>query len=244
MFINVSRDATTTSKMAARKVASLLNEAIIKQDEASIVLSTGASQLKFFEALIKEDVDWGKITMFHLDEYIDLPSVHKASFRKYLRDRFVDKIELKEAFFVNGEGDIEANIKCLNEEINKRIIDVGVIGIGENGHIAFNDPPADFTYTNPYQVVKLDDKCRAQQVHEGWFSSIEEVPQKAISMSVQQIMKCKSIVSVVPYKAKALAVKNTLSNEISNLVPATILKTHNDWNLYLDSDSASLIFPV
>lgn len=244
MFINVSRDAITTSKMAAEKVSFLLNETISKQGEASIVLSTGASQLYFFEALIKENINWQKITMFHLDEYIDLPEVHKASFRKYLRERFVDKIDLKEACFVNGEGDIEANIRYLNEEISNRTIDIGVIGIGENGHIAFNDPPADFNYDKPYQVVELDEKCRAQQVHEGWFSSIEEVPQKAISMSVQQIMKCKSIVSVVPYEAKALAIKNTLSNEISNLIPATILKTHSDWNLYLDKDSASLVFPV
>ena len=191
------------------------------------------------DALIHMPVDFAKVTMFHLDEYVALPVTHIASFRKYLQERFVDKVPLKEAVFVNGEGDVEANIAAITARIKEAPIDVGVIGIGENGHIAFNDPPADFDTEASYKVVNLDERCKRQQVGEGWFATVDDVPKQAISMTVKQIMACDSIVSVVPHAVKAEAVKNTLERDVTNLVPATIMKTHPDFNLFLDSESAA-----
>lgn len=191
------------------------------------------------DALIRMPVDFSRVTMFHLDEYVALPVTHIASFRKYLQERFVDKVPLKEAVFVNGEGDVEANIAALTARIREAPIDVGAIGIGENGHIAFNDPPADFDTEASYKVVNLDERCKRQQVGEGWFATVDDVPKQAISMTVKQIMACESIVSVVPHAVKEEAVKNTLERDVTNLVPATIMKTHPDFNLFLDSESAA-----
>lgn len=239
MNIHVFKTTEEMGCQAAKQIAEKLNEAIEKRGEARLLLSTGASQFETIKALTQEKIDWQKVTMFHLDEYVALPESHKASFRKYLKERFVNLVPLKEAVFVDGEGDVKANIASLTKRIKEQPIDVGVIGIGENGHVAFNDPPADFQTEESYLVVNLDRRCKQQQVGEGWFATEEDVPKQAISMSVRQIMACRSIISVVPHEVKAEAVSNTLSKEVTNLVPATILKTHQDWNLYLDADSAS-----
>ena len=191
------------------------------------------------DALTKMPVDFTKVTMFHLDEYVGLPITHIASFRKYLTERFVNRVPLKEAVFVNGEGDVAANIDYISKRVKEAPIDVGVIGIGENGHIAFNDPPADFDTEAAYKVVTLDERCRKQQVGEGWFATIDDVPKQAISMCVKQIMSSRCIVTVVPHAVKAEAIKNTLAQEINNMVPATIMKSHPHWDLYLDADSAA-----
>lgn len=241
MRIIVNKTAEDLGKKAAENVAKALNEAINENGHARLLLSTGASQFTTLNALLKEDVDWTKVEMFHLDEYIGLKESHKASFRKYLKERFINFIDIKKAYFVNGEGDIEENIKELTEAIRKAPIDVALIGIGENAHIAFNDPPADFDTKEAYIVVKLDDTCKRQQVREGWFESIDDVPSEAITMSVHQIMQSKKIISSVPYKQKAKAVKDTIENDVTNLIPATMLKTHPDWTLYLDEESASLL---
>ena len=184
-------------------------------------------------------VDFTKVTMFHLDEYVGLPITHIASFRKYLTERFVNRVPLKEAVFVNGEGDVAANIDYISHRVKEAPIDVGVIGIGENGHIAFNDPPADFDTEAAYKVVTLDERCRKQQVGEGWFATVDDVPKQAISMCVKQIMSSRCIVTVVPHAVKAEAIKNTLAQDINNMVPATIMKSHPHWDLYLDADSAA-----
>jgi glucosamine-6-phosphate deaminase len=239
MNIIINKDASELGIKAAKYVAVRLKESIKLNGEARMVVSTGSSQFETLQALIKEDVDWSKIEVFHLDEYINLPVIHKASFRKYLYDRFINYIELKKFHSVETEGDIIKNINLLTLEIKKKPIDVGLIGIGVNGHIAFNDPPADFDTHDSYIVVRLDDQCKVQQVDEGWFGTVEEVPEKAISMSVWQIMQCKTIVSCVPHPVKADAVFKTFTNMTSNMVPATILKQHNDFHLYLDKNSAS-----
>lgn len=239
MIIHVYRTPEEMGNEAARLIAEKLNAAIAQKGEARLLLSTGASQFEMMDALTHMPVDFAKVTMFHLDEYVALPVTHIASFRKYLQERFVDKVPLKEAVFVNGEGDIEANIAALTARIREAPIDVGVIGIGENGHIAFNDPPADFDTEASYKVVNLDERCKRQQVGEGWFATVDDVPKQAISMTVKQIMACDSIVSVVPHAVKAEAVKNTLERDVTNLVPATIMKTHPDFNLFLDSESAA-----
>ena len=242
MKIIISRTEQDLGKNAAKYVAAILNECIEKKGSARIVLSTGASQLSTFEALVHEKVDWSKVTMFHLDEYVNLPETHIASFRKYLKERFIDKIGSKRMNYITGEGDTAKTIAEITAAIREKPIDIGVIGIGENGHIAFNDPPADFETTEAYHVVKLDEKCRMQQVGEGWFATIDDVPAYAISATVHQLFSCKSVVSVVPHKVKAKAVYDTLkSPEVTNLVPATKLREHADWYLYLDEESAALL---
>jgi glucosamine-6-phosphate deaminase len=205
------------------------------------LLSTGASQFDLFSELVKKDVDWGRVEMFHLDEYLGMSSAHPASFVRYLSDRFLAHLPpLKAVHFVDGTRRASEVIEELTGEINKAPIDIGLIGIGENGHIAFNDPPADFETEKSYIVVTLDEKCRRQQMGEGWFAIFDDVPKQAISMSVKQIFKCRKIISCVPYSVKARAVKDTLENDVTREVPATILKTHPDWTLFLDADSAAL----
>ncbi len=239
MQISISKDAQELGIKAAKHISAKLNEIIAVKGEARMVVSTGSSQFEMFKALINEKVDWTKTEIFHLDEYIGLPVTHIASFRKYLYERFINFIPVKKFHSVDVEGDIKEKIAHLSKEIKKKPVDLGLIGIGVNGHIAFNDPPADFDTHDPYIVVKLDDQCKLQQVNEGWFGSVAEVPEKAVSMSVWQIMQCKSIVSVVPHEVKADAVYKTFTNPLSNLVPATILKQHDDFNIFLDRNSAS-----
>jgi glucosamine-6-phosphate deaminase len=239
MKIEIYAGAAEMGRRAAKTIARKLNRAIRNQSYARLLLSTGASQFTMFDALIHENVDWAKVEMFHLDEYISLPVTHIASFRKYLNERFVSKVNLRAAYLIDGEGDIAALAASLKSKLAERAIDVGVVGIGENGHIAFNDPPADFETQEAYITVNLDERCKAQQVREGWFENTAAVPDRALSMSVGQIMKCKSIVSVVPHAVKAEAVFNTLTKPVTNMVPATILKTHPDWTLFLDAASAS-----
>lgn len=239
MQIHVYETAVQMGERAAEMIARKLNEAIARQGEARLLLSTGASQFEMFEALVNKPVDFSKVTMFHLDEYVALPVTHIASFRKYLQERFVSRVPLREAVFVNGEGDVHANIAAVTARLKEKPIDVGVIGIGENGHIAFNDPPADFDTQESYIVVNLDDRCKRQQVGEGWFPTVEDVPKQAVSMTVSQIMASRCIVTIVPHSVKAEAIRNTLSQPVTNMIPATILKTHPDWNLFLDMDSAA-----
>ena len=240
IHIDISDNADELGMRAAGKIASLIEEAINKKGKARIILSTGMSQFETLSHLITYDLPWDKVEMFHLDEYVGLDESHPASFRKYLKERFVSKVNLKVAYFVEG---VDA-IPSLTRELRKEEIDVGVIGIGENGHIAFNDPPADFTTGEAYKVVTLDRRCREQQVGEGWFRTIDEVPAEAITMCVKEIMKSKHIVSAVPHEVKAEAIYNTITGRISQDVPATILKTHPDWNLFVDKDSASKLLAI
>lgn len=242
--ISVSQTPEELGERAAAKIAELLVDAIRTNGAARIILSTGQSQFETLAALVKKDVDWSKVEMFHLDEYVALPESHGASFRRYLKERFVSKVNLKAAYFVDGEGDVEKNIEALTRELRKAPVDVGVIGIGENGHIAFNDPPADFETDKAYKVVDLDRRCRMQQVGEGWFRSFDDVPRQAITMCPRQIMACRHIVTAVPHKVKAEAILNTITKPVSPEIPATLMKTHPDWNLFIDSDSASMLMPL
>ncbi|MDF2669125.1 MAG: nagB 3 [Paenibacillus sp.] len=239
MSVHVKETAELLGAGAAEKAAEIINNTISKQGHARIVLSTGASQFTFLEALKEKDVDWSKVEMFHLDEYVGLPESHPASFRKYLKERFLSYAPVAKAHLVNGEGDVAAHIEQLTAEIRKAPIDLALIGIGENAHIAFNDPPADFETTDAYKVVDLDEACKAQQVGEGWFASLDDVPKQAITMTVHQILSSKTIISCVPHQVKAEAIRKSLDEGVTNLIPASILKTHKDWWLYLDANSAS-----
>jgi len=240
MKIVITVNKLELGKQAAQKGAVLIRTAIAERGEANIIVATGASQFEMLEALIKEEIDWSVVTGFHLDEYIGIDENHPASFRKYLKERFVSKVPLKEFQYVNGN-EAEKECKRLGEIISRNPIDVAFVGIGENGHLAFNDPPADFETEEPYIVVNLDDDCRKQQLGEGWFPTFDDVPKQAISMSIKQIMKAKHIICSVPDQRKAEAVKNTAKSEVSTLVPASILQSHPDAILLLDKDSASQI---
>ncbi|MGF7146076.1 glucosamine-6-phosphate deaminase [Anaerotaenia torta] len=241
MNIRRLKDSAELGKEAAKLSAEIIKKAIAEKGRARIVLSTGASQFDTLKALTETDVDWSKVEMYHLDEYRDLPETHPASFRKYLKDRFISQVNLGQAHLVCGEGDVTKNIAELTKSIREAEIDLGLIGIGQNAHIAFNDPPADFLTEEAYIIVNLDDACKKQQVSEGWFATIDDVPKQAVSMTVYQIMQCKNIISCVPSKVKANAIKSMIDNPVTNLIPATMLKMHNSMTLFLDEESASLL---
>jgi glucosamine-6-phosphate deaminase len=244
MNISITKNAIELGVEASKFISLKLNEIIQKNGEARMVVSTGSSQFEMFQALVREKIDWNKVEVFHLDEYIGLPLTHPASFRKYLYERFVNLVPVRKFHGMDVEGQIHDRIKELTAELRRKPVDIGLIGIGVNGHIAFNDPPADFKTKDAYIIVALNEECKMQQVGEGWFKTIDDVPKSAVSMSVWQIMQCKTIVSVVPHKVKANAVYSTLTKEISNMVPATILKQHSDFHLYLDQNSASRIITM
>ncbi|MFP4174088.1 MAG: glucosamine-6-phosphate deaminase [Candidatus Hydrogenedentota bacterium] len=245
MEINVSDTKQAMGKAAAGRAASALRQSLSERGAANLIVATGASQFEMLEHLVKEpDVDWKNVRVFHLDEYIGLDDAHPASFCRYLRERFEQKLPEPPAAFhyLNGMApDAQAECRRLGEIIARHPIDVACIGIGENGHLAFNDPPADFEVEDPYIVVNLDEACRKQQFGEGWFDSIEDVPRQAISMSIKQIMKSKLLVVTCPDERKAEAVKNAVKGEITNMCPASKLQEHPNCALFLDKPAASLL---
>lgn len=243
MKIIISKTPQQLGEKAAALTAQLLNKAIEEKGYAKIVLSTGASQFTTLEALINEKVDWSKVDMFHLDEYIGIDETHPASFIRYLKERFTSKVSVRNAYFLDTSHGVKELICDITPKLRSSPVDVGLIGIGENAHIAFNDPPADFEDPAAYKIITPNDRCRQQQVSEGWFKSPLDMPQNAVSMTVKQILSCKSIISSVPYACKAKAVYDTLTSPISNMVPATIMRNHPDFTLFLDEDSSSLLSP-
>ena len=244
MIIYISSKTLELGQNAGRSGAALIRKAIQNQGFANIILATGTSQFETLnQLLLEKEIDWTKVTVFHLDEYIGLPLSHPASFRKYLVERFFEKVpQLKGYHLIDGEIDPEKECERLSELIQNHPIDVAFVGIGENGHLAFNDPPADFNTEKPYLVVDLDEACRMQQFGEGWFPTLDEVPRQAISMSIRQIMKSASIICSVPDLRKARAIKHCMEGEISNLHPASILQIHQDCQIFLDTPASSLLF--
>ncbi|GGB87558.1 glucosamine-6-phosphate deaminase [Dyadobacter sediminis] len=242
MKIIISNNSQELGRAAGSEAADLIRRTISEKGKANIILATGTSQFETISQLLKEeDIDWSKVTMFHLDEYIGLPVTHPASFRKYLKERFLENVPpLHEVFLINGEADSETELSRLNKLISEHPVDVALVGIGENGHLAFNDPPADFDTEQPYLVVNLDEPCRRQQMNEGWFESLEDVPQQAISMSVKQIMKSEHIICSVPDERKAQAVSDSLLQNVSNKFPASILQLHPSCTCFLDNSSAEI----
>jgi glucosamine-6-phosphate deaminase len=242
MKITVEENSKALGKAAGSKAAGIIRHSIFERGWANIILATGTSQFETLIQLTGENINWNKVTMFHLDEYIGLPESSPASFRRYLQERFIQKVApLKEIHLINGGNDPISECARLDEIIKNRPIDVALVGIGENGHLGFNDPPADFETETAFIEVELDAQCRQQQYGEGWFRSINEVPDKAITMSVKQIMKSLQIVCSVPDVRKAIAVKNCFENPVSNLFPASILQTHSDCFCFLDQFSSALL---
>jgi glucosamine-6-phosphate deaminase len=243
MKLNVYDTAAAAGQAAAEAAAAILQEAIRERGQAVFVAATGNSQLDFLAHLTAAPgIDWGRTTMFHLDEYIGIPADHPASFRRYLRERFLDRVPVGTVHLVAGDApDIAAEVARLNDLIAATAVDAAFIGIGENGHVAFNDPPADFATETPFIVVDLDEACRRQQVGEGWFPSLDAVPCQAVSMSVRQILRSARIVCTVPDARKARAVKDTVEGEIGPMVPASILRAHADCRMFLDRAAAALL---
>lgn len=242
MRIKVFEEKRDLGRAAAEQAASSIRNAIRASGRARIIAATGASQFEFLDVLTKAvDIDWRRVEMFHLDEYIGLPMSHPASFRRFLQERLIQKTGMTNYHFLDGDGDPSPAVRSASEAIVAAPIDIAFVGIGENGHLAFNDPPADFETEQPYLIVNLDEACRLQQVGEGWFANISETPKQAISMSIRQILKAKEIVAVVPDSRKAKAVKACLEGEINPMAPASILRRHQNTTVYLDKNSAALL---
>jgi glucosamine-6-phosphate deaminase len=243
VLLRIFNDKYALGRAAAEQAAAAIRKAITEHNRARIIAATGASQVEFLDALTKRpDIDWPKVEMFHLDEYIGLPMTHPASFRKILLERLVQPTGIKKYHWLDGDAaDLSEVVSVIGRELSSAPIAIAFLGIGENGHIAFNDPPADFKTEEPYIIVNLDEACRRQQVGEGWFADMSQVPEQAISMSVRQILKAKELLVVVPDARKAQAVKACLEGEISPMAPASVLRTHHDATVYLDTNSASLL---
>jgi glucosamine-6-phosphate deaminase len=246
MKLHIHETAAAASRAAAEAAAKVLREAIAARGSAAFVAATGNSQIEFLRHLTAvPGIAWEQITMFHLDEYIGIPASHPTSFRRYLQERLTSRVPVGRVHFIQGDAaDLPAELARLNAAVAAASIAVAFIGIGENGHIAFNDPPADFATETPFIVVQLDEACRRQQVGEGWFPSIDAVPLQAVSMSVRQIMKAARILCTVLEKRKAEAIKACLEGEIGPMFPASILRTHAACDIFLDRDAAALLSPA
>ncbi len=243
MLLRMFEDKPTLGCAAAEQAAAAIRRAIADRGAARIIAATAASQLEFLDALTKAaEIDWSKVEVFHLDEYIGLPITHPGSFRKMLTEQLVAKTGINKYHLLQGDAtDVPAALREAGSQLASAPIDIAFLGIGENAHIAFNDPPADFNTEQPYIIVNLDEACRQQQVGEAWFADISQVPKQAISMSARQILKSKEILAVVPDRRKARAVKACVEGEISPMAPASILRRHSNATIYLDTNSASLL---
>jgi glucosamine-6-phosphate deaminase len=243
--IRIFESKVLLGQAAAEHAASSLRNTIRERGKARIIVATGASQFEFLEALTSTPgIGWKQVELFHLDEYVGLPALHPASFRKYIQDRIIQNTGIVNFHLLDGEGDPQIVVERVGRELSAAPIDVAFVGIGENGHLAFNDPPADFRTEAPYLIVELDEACRRQQVGEGWFADVSEVPRRAISMSVRQIMKAKEIIACVPDARKAQAVKACCEGQISPMAPASILREHANTTIFLDLQSSAMLSPA
>ena len=243
MLLRAFKDSTALARAAAEQAAASIRNAITDSGRCRVVLATGTSQFEFLEFLTKADgIDWKKVEAFHLDEYVGMAVKHPASFRKILLERVIHKTGITNYHFIESDAvDVSAAVRYVGRQLTSAPIDIAFVGIGENGHIAFNDPPADFETEEPYLIVELDDACRRQQVGEGWFADLSEVPTRAISMSPRQIMNAQEIIAVVPDQRKAKAVHQCMEGEVRPEAPASILRQHPNATVFIDEDSSSLL---
>jgi glucosamine-6-phosphate deaminase len=246
MKLRVYDSGEALARAAAERAADILRDAIRRKGQAAFVAATGASMFGFLDHLVKAPgIAWDRTTMFHLDEYIGMPQDHPASFRRYLQERLVSRVPIGTVCYIAGDApDIAAEVSRLNRLLAATPPDAAFVGIGENGHLAFNDPPADFTTTDPYILVTLDEACRRQQFGEGWFPTLEDVPRRAVSMSIRQIVQAAHVLCIVPERRKASALREALEGEVTPQVPASILQRHPDCDLFADKESSSLLQPA
>lgn len=245
MILKVFEDKLSLARAAADHAAIAIRSALWSRGSARVIAATGASQLEFLNALTKTNgIDWKRVELFHLDEYIGLASDHPASFRRYIKERLIDPTGITNFHLLDSAADPAELIRDVNAAISRAPIDIAFVGIGENGHLAFNDPPADFETDQPYIIVQLDAGCRKQQVGEGWFAGLPDVPQRAISMSIRQVLKANEILCSVPELRKAKAVQACFEGKISPMAPASILRTHSNTTIYLDRQSSALLKPT
>ncbi|MEO6909522.1 MAG: glucosamine-6-phosphate deaminase [Edaphobacter sp.] len=242
MIIKVFPSKAALAQDAASHAAAALRKTIADKGQARIIAATGAAQFEFLEALTKiPDIDWKRVEMFHLDEYVGMSDQAPASFCKFLKERLIDKTGIEKYHLLDGTQPPEEVLKRVSAELRKAPIDLAFVGVGENGHLAFNDPPADFDTEEAYIVVNLDEPCRKQQLGEGWFPTLDDVPRQAMSMTIRQVMKAKEIMAIVPDKRKANAIKACFEGGVSPAAPASILQNHPNTIIYLDPDSSSLL---
>lgn len=243
--VTIARTREGSADAAAQHALSKLKDALKRKRVVRLVAATGASQLDFLARVTSaKDLDWRRVELFHLDEYVGIGMEHPASFAHYIKERIIDPTGIQVFHLLDGLSAPDEVIQRVGAEIRREAVDVAFVGIGENGHLAFNDPPADFETMEPYLLVSLDEACRRQQVGEGWFNSMEEVPKQAISMSIRQIMSAKAIVCTVPDERKAQAVRAALNGPVTPEVPASVLKTHPDVRFFLDGPAARLLLEV
>lgn len=246
MNLTVHADRPALGSTAAGEAAAVLREALATLGQATLVVATGTSQLEVLAGFAAAPgIAWNRVTLFHLDEYCGISAAHPASFRRYLRERFCDRLPVPPAacHWITGDGDPAAECRRLAGLVPEGAFDLLLCGVGENGHLAFNDPPADFTATAPYLVVALDEACRRQQVGEGWFSGLDDVPTQAISMSIPRLMAARTIICSVPDERKAAAVRDAVEGPVTPDVPASILQRHPDCRLHVDRAAASRLAP-
>ncbi len=243
MRLSIHDDKKMLGKVAVREGADAIRTAIDIRGSAAVVLATGVSQFEMLDILVREEIDWSKVSAFHLDEYIGLGTDHPASFRRYLEERFVRQVRgLGDFVAIDGRvADPNAELIRLNRRIAGETVDVCFAGIGENGHLAFNDPPADFDVDEPFILVELDDACRRQQMGEGWFETVDDVPSRAISMSIRQMMKSRKLILSVSDERKAKAVLDAVEGPVTNRHPASIVRQHDDCSLHLDPAAAAML---
>jgi glucosamine-6-phosphate deaminase len=245
MLLRIFDDKNSLGKAAAAQAAAAIRSATAERGRARVVAASAASQFEFLESLTAAPgISWEKVELFHLDEYIGLPMTHPASFCKFLQERLIAKTGITNFHLLDGSQDPTEVIRSAAKAITASPIDITFLGIGENGHIAFNDPPADFDTEEPYIMVALDHACRAQQVAEGWFENLDAVPKQAVSMSVRQVLKAQEILAVVPGPRKASAIKACFDEPISPMAPSSILRNHPNATVYLDLQSSALLSPA
>lgn len=245
MIIKIFPSKAGLSQVAASDAAATIREAIATRGAARIIAATGASQFEFLDALTKvPGIDWKSVEMFHLDEYVGISDQAPASFCRYLRERLIDKVGIEKYHLLDGTQDPAGVIAQVTAEIRKTPIDVAFAGVGENGHLAFNDPPANFDTEEAYMVVDLDEACRKQQLGEGWFPTLADVPRQALSITINQLMKARQILCIAPDARKAKAIKTCFGGEVGPAAPASILQRHPNTTLYLDKESAELLSPA
>jgi glucosamine-6-phosphate deaminase len=243
MDVRVFASPRELGQAAAERAAAAIREAAARRGRVRVIAATGASQFAFLDALTAwPGLDWSMVELFHLDEYVGVAETHPASFRRYLKERLVDRVKLAKFHALEGDAaDLAAVCREAGARLAEAPVDVAFVGIGENGHLAFNDPPADFSTEEPYLVVELDDACRRQQLGEGWFERLDDVPRRAISMSIRQILKTREILCVVPDARKAQAVRDCLRGPVSVRHPASALQNHGQTTVFLDRASAALL---